>query len=119
MLTRARVLCVIGLLCFVPFFFPWFQHEEIPNGTEDLFTLGLPASPWLVYYRMQTKEEVTSIEKDGKRLIQSSKGASFSTKFGIEILAWSWVFAILGWIMFKVARQGGRQKTTDQATASL
>ena len=33
-LTTSRVFCCLGLICFVPFFYPTILHEDVPNGTE-------------------------------------------------------------------------------------
>jgi len=87
MFTTSRVLLVTGLVCFVPFFFPTTQHNQIPNGTEDLFTLGLPASPWFLTSQTETREE----SREG-RSFSSNFSSSHSSK--IELVAWSWLFPV-------------------------
>ena len=96
MLTKTRVLFWIGLLCFVPFFFLTIQHNSIPNGTEDKFTLGLPQSPWLIISSTETKAE----SKDGV-----SYTSGFKRNQSIEFLSWSWLFAIGGWAIFALRRR--------------
>lgn len=105
MLFLARILFWIGLLCFVPFLFPMIAHNSIPNGTEDRFTLGLPQSPWLVYTSSKTTVET---KMQGKEGWSSSSSINLSTRFGVEWLAWSWLFAIAGVVLIAL---GGRLKT--------
>jgi hypothetical protein len=92
----ARVLSIVGLLCFLPFFIPLSQHTAIPHGTEDRFTFGLPQSPWLVHSSTQTKEET----EDG---MSSSFSMHFSSSFKVEFIAWSWLFPITGMALIAVA----------------
>jgi hypothetical protein len=105
MLILARVLFWMGLLCFVPFLFPMIENKSIPNGTEDRFTLGLPQSPWLLYSSSKTTVET---KMEGKERQSSSSSMSLSTRFGVEFLAWSWLFAIAGMVLIAL---GGRLKT--------
>jgi len=58
MRTKARTLFWIGLLCFVPLFFPTFRNLKISHGTDKKLTLGLPSTPWLVGNWIETEEEV-------------------------------------------------------------
>ena len=89
MFTNPRALFWIGLLCFLPFLRPGLQRDAIPHGVEDRFTLGLPASPWLIASWTDTNEAI-------------NEGGSFSYSQHIahschvEFLAWSWLLAGLG-----------------------
>ena len=98
MLTKTRILLFIGLLCFIPFFFPTIEHNVIPNGTEDMFTLGLPQSPWLVASETETKMET----KDGMSM---SSSMNFSNTHKVEFLSWSWLFPIGSWALFALRRR--------------
>jgi hypothetical protein len=95
-IVSSRVLSIVGLLCFLPFFIPWSQHTAIPHGTEDRLTVGLPQSPWLVDSSTQTKEET----KDG---MSSSFSMNFSSSFKVEFIAWSWLFPITGMALIAIS----------------
>jgi len=93
MLTIRRLVLCLGLLCFIPFFLPAREQNAIPNGAEDRFTLGLPESPWLIVYSTKTEAKAN----DGMSY-------SFSNGTKIEFLAWSWLFAIAGFLLIKLSR---------------
>jgi hypothetical protein len=107
MLKIRRVLFWTGLLCIVLFFYPFFQHTTIPNGTKDTFTLGPPHLPWLVCSWSETKVEV----KNGSSV---SYSFSSSRNFNIEFITWSWLLAIGGAALIAVSR---RLKTKATPTA--
>jgi len=98
MFTKARVLLCIGLLCFMPFFVPTFHRNTIPNGTEERFTLGLPQSPWFVHTSTETNVEVKA-----EGVSSSSMNSGFSAK--VELIAWSWLFAIAGTALIAASRR--------------
>jgi len=89
MLANPRALYWIGVLCFFPFFRPGYDRLAIPGGVEDRFTLGVPASPWLVASWTETTQE-------------RGDGSSFSLtrhaghSFRVEPLAWSWLLVVVG-----------------------
>ena len=97
MKTTARVLLCVGLLCFVPLFYPSHRHTPIENGTEERFTLGLPQSPWFVHSSTETKIEV---KQNG--VSSSSTNSAFSTN--VEFISWSSLFAIVGTSLIVVRR---------------
>jgi hypothetical protein len=110
MFTKVRVLFWLGLLCFVPFFFPMFQHVEIPNGTDEIFTLGIPASPWLEHHETETETKVETEIRDEKagrfsqvKSLSSSRKAEQHTF--IQWLSWSWLFAFAGVIALCESRR--------------
>ena len=109
MLTASRVLYCLGLICFVPFFYPTIRHENLPNGTEERFTLGLPQSPWFVYSHVEIKTETKTDGKQGGSSSQSS-AMKFSTRWGVEFINWSWVFLGGGLALMAVSRRFKRQE---------
>lgn len=102
MLTKARVLYWIGLLCFVPFVFPTIRHGEIPNGTKDEFTLGVPSSPWVIASRSETKVETKQETKTG---ISTSASFRFDQNFNVELISWSSLFAVVGSVLMTLSRR--------------
>ena len=98
MFSNPRALFWIGVFCFLPFFRPGYDRNAIRHGIEDRFTLGVPASPWLVASWTETNEE-------------SGDGASFSYArhashgFNVEPLAWSWLLPIVGTALIVASRR--------------
>jgi hypothetical protein len=105
--AKARVLFWIGLLCFVPFLFPTFNRLQIPHGTEDRLTLGLPGTPWLVGSRIETKEEV----RQGN---SSSFSSNSKSDLHFELINWSALFAVVGTVLVSISRHlRANEKPTD------
>jgi hypothetical protein len=100
MLTKTRVLWWIGLLCFVPLFFPTIHSNKIPNGTEGKFTLGIPSSPWLVVSWIDTEERI----ENG---MSSSFSSNHSHSTNAELITWSALFGIVGIVLMTVSKRLG------------
>ena len=109
---RIALFCV-GLLCFVPFFIPTFQHKIIPNGTEDRFLLGLPASPWFEFTKTETKVETkTENPKPGGALFLGS--LNLHQSIGVQWIAWSWLFPIIGTVAISVSRRKSASSSEEE-----
>jgi hypothetical protein len=102
--TQIGLLC-FGLLCFVPFFYPTFRHENIPNGFKDSFFLGLPSSPWLTDINTETKFETQPTNAKAGPSISSM---NLHQEFAIQWIAWSWLFPICGAVAIAVSRRKSR-----------
>jgi hypothetical protein len=109
MLTKARILFLVGMLCFVPFFFPTFQHDVIPNGTDDIITLGIPASPWFEHHSMETKVETEKRDEKTGAFLSHSYSWNANQHTSVNWLSWSWLFVIAGVTAFVVS---GRMKVS-------
>jgi hypothetical protein len=94
MLTIRRLLTCLGLVCLVGFFFPsWYWSKTLQGVSESKFTLGIPSSPWLVFYRKDT-EVITEKNEDGT--IRSVQSGGFSQGQKIVLISWSMLLGIAG-----------------------
>src|ERR1700694_4950153 len=68
----------------------------------QLFTLGIPSSPWPVFYRTDT-EDTTEKNKDGT--IRSVHSGGFSQGMKIELISWSSLFGVGGYGLIEASRR--------------
>ena len=88
----ARVIMVIGLLCFVPFMFPSYQTNTSDQRSEERFTLGFPQSPWFIHTTTNTRIEVKN-----KGISSVSTNSAWSSN--VEFISWSSPFLIAGIVL--------------------
>jgi hypothetical protein len=101
MLTT-RILNWIALFCLVGFFFPYLQRTKMPGSSETKLTLGVPYSPCLSVSWTDTEDKV---EKNENGNITRSWHTRHSTAFNAELISWSSLLGIVGFVLLTASRR--------------
>ena len=96
-----RFLQVLALVCLVLFLLPGYAYDVRPERSIMSIKLGVPSSPWA---HLELEHEKTA------------SGEKNSTTWGVQILSWSLLVAVVGILANWVAKLL-REKEPDAATA--